>query len=72
MTCNQFCIWLKGYLEAMSDVGLELNDKQLKIVKAKLDSVFKHEIDPSFGDEAHQSELNTIHHYSTKDDIYRC
>ena len=35
--------------------------KQVEQVKKHLNLVFKHEIDPSMGDEDHQDELNKIH-----------
>jgi len=50
MTSRDFCFWLQGFFE-----------RQTKIVKAHLALVFKHEIDPSFGNEEHQNTLNNIH-----------
>lgn len=64
MTSRDFCYWLQGCLE----VGQlkELDEKQTEIVKRHLNMVFKHEIDPSMGDEAHQEELRQIHEGGTE------
>lgn len=61
MTSRDFCYWLQGLFE-VSEIK-ELNEKQLQIVKNHLNLVFKHEIDPSMGDEKHQNELNAIHNH---------
>ena len=37
-----------------------------------LNLVFKHEIDPSMGGEAHQNELNKIHNPFPSDPLMRC
>ena len=45
------------------------------MIKKHLALVFKHEIDPSMGDDKHQEELNSIHNGSNKPDPftkYRC
>jgi hypothetical protein len=62
MTSRDFCYWLQGFIE-ISHVGgdVRLSADQLACVKAHLNLVFKHEIDPSFGDEKKQAELNKIH-----------
>ena len=39
-----------------------LSSTQVNIIKKHLGLVFKHEIDPSMGDDKHQEELNKIHH----------
>lgn len=59
MTSRDFCFWLQGSFE-LSDTD-ELTVKQVKLIKKHLNMVFKHEIDPSMGDEKHQNELNEIH-----------
>lgn len=41
--------------------GFELNPKQVACIQNHLNMVFKHEIDPSHGDEAHQVELAKAH-----------
>jgi len=68
MTSRDFCYWLQGYFEVTS-VGpdpLCLNDIQVACIQKHLNLVFKHEIDPSMGDQAHQDELNTIHNKPPK------
>ena len=59
MTSRDFCYWLQGCLELR---GLEpFNDKQMEILKTHLSMVFKHEIDPSFGDKENQNALTNLH-----------
>ena len=64
MTSRDFCYWLQGAFE----LGLLENPtkEQMQLVKKHLNLVFKHEIDPSMGDEDHQSELNEIHNEKPK------
>lgn len=60
MTSRDFCYWLQGYFE----IGPEnepLSQRQIHIIKNHLAMVFKHEIDPSHGDAAHQKELSKLH-----------
>lgn len=59
MSSRDFIYWLQGFLE-ISDAK-ELTEKQTEVVKRHLSMVFKHEIDPSMGDEKHQEELNHAH-----------
>lgn len=65
MTSRDFCYWLQGYFEIDAMVAKgehrSLSADQIEMVKAHLAMVFKHEIDPSMGDEEHQDELNQIH-----------
>lgn len=63
MTSRDFCYWLQGFFEIASTNGQlpGLTDKQAQMVQKHLALVFKHEIDPSYGDEKHQAELNEIH-----------
>ena len=68
MTSRDFVYWLQGHLEIAEPETLD--KKQLDIVKKHLALVFKHEIDPSYGDSKHQEELNSIH--NSGDTIYRC
>jgi hypothetical protein len=74
MTARDFCFWLQGTFE-VADVK-KLDEKQTSIIKAHLNLVFVHEIDPSMGDEKHQEELNKIHEFpfsnSDNDPIMRC
>lgn len=58
-TAEQFVFWLQGVLEMNS--GAALSADSCAIVIEKLNSVFKHEIDPTMGDAEHQAMLNRIH-----------
>jgi hypothetical protein len=69
MTSRDFCYWLQGYFEVSEPK--EISEKETQMIKKHLALVFKHEIDPSMGDEKHQEELNNIH--GGKDDVvFRC
>jgi hypothetical protein len=57
---TEFCYWLQGYFE-LSPPGVALTAEQTDMVRRHLNLVFKHEIDPSYGDEKQQAELNAIH-----------
>ena len=59
MTSRDFCYWLQGYFEIEDPE--EVNSKQLDMIQKHLSLVFKHEIDPSYGDKEHQKELDEIH-----------
>lgn len=60
MTSRDFCYWLQGAFELFNpEEGL--TSKQLDVVKNHLNLVFRHEIDPSMGDEQHQESLNMLH-----------
>lgn len=67
MTSRDFCYWLQGNFE-INDSD-KLTENQVKIIKKHLSLVFKHEIDPSMGDQNHQGILNQIH---GKDELARC
>jgi hypothetical protein len=60
MTSRDFCYWLQGYFE-LSPSGAALTTEQTDMVRRHLALVFKHEIDPSYGDEKQQAGLNAIH-----------
>jgi len=49
-----FCYFMKGYLQN----NKEFNEKY---IKSELNKCFKHEIDPIYGDESMQNQLNEIH-----------
>lgn len=83
MNSRDFVYWLQGFLEINSASGKEkasqkVNEKanltvgQLDCIQKHLNLVFKHEIDPSFGD--NQEELNNIHHgyENDGDPLLRC
>lgn len=55
MTARDFCFWFQGFIE-IGDPK-ELTPKELDMVKKHLNLVFKHEIDPSMGDDEHQNKL---------------
>ena len=59
MTSRDFCFWLQGFFELADDEHLDPG--QLGCIKRHLALVFKHEIDPSAGDAAHQEKLNEEH-----------
>lgn len=59
MTSRDFAYWLQGYFE-ISDSN-QLSEKQVEMIKRHLALVFKHEIDPSMGNDKHQKLLNEIH-----------
>jgi hypothetical protein len=75
MGSRDFAYWLMGYFE-VSDPK-EIGPKETEMIKKHLALVFKHEIDPSMGDDKHQQLLNEIHTPSNLnrnegDVVYRC
>jgi hypothetical protein len=63
MTSRDFAFWLQGYFEISNPETI--NKGEVELIKKHLNLVFKHEIDPSMGDEKHQEELNQIHSESS-------
>lgn len=67
MKSQEFCYWLQGYFELIEseldkDERMpEISRNQVSCIQKHLALVFAHEIDPSYGDEAHQVKLNKIH-----------
>lgn len=59
MTSRDFAFWLQGFFEVSE--ATELTADQVMRVRKHLNLVFKHEIDPSMGDAAHQADLNKVH-----------
>lgn len=59
MTSRDFAYWLQGFFE-VSKIETLTKD-QTKIIKNHLNMVFKHEIDPSMGDEQHIKTLKELH-----------
>lgn len=59
MTSRDFVYWLQGFMEISE--ATEITPKQLDVIKNHLSMVFKHEIDPSHGDAAHQKKLSDAH-----------
>ncbi len=68
MKSRDFCYWLQGYFEihetrtpGYAHISDALTPERIECIKRHLAMVFKHEIDPSFGDAQKQQELTTIH-----------
>jgi len=64
MKSRDFCYWLQGFfeiVEADHDGKVLLTEKRTDTIKKHLSMVFKHEIDPSMGNNDHQEELTIIH-----------
>jgi hypothetical protein len=59
MTSRDFAFFLQGYFEISNPK--EIGPDETEMIKRHLNLVFKHEIDPSMGDEKHQQVLNEIH-----------
>jgi hypothetical protein len=59
MTSRDFAFWLQGFFEVSN--AETITKEQTQVIKNHLNLVFKHEIDPSMGDDKHQAELNLIH-----------
>lgn len=47
-----FCQWLSGCLDIMTVNNNDFLNEHTKMIDGKLDSIFEHEIDPSFKDKA--------------------
>jgi uncharacterized protein YfkK (UPF0435 family) len=58
MKAVEFCYWLQGLFELQEPDTL--NERQTKLIKAHLNMVFVHDIDPSYP-EGQQKKLNDIH-----------
>lgn len=59
MTSREFTYWLQGFFELSN--AKQLSQEQVACIKAHLNLVFVHEIDPSYGDVQYQKELSDIH-----------
>lgn len=59
MTSRDFAYWLQGYFEIAKPT--EIPKEQAELIRRHLALVFKHEIDPSMGDEKEQKKLNKLH-----------
>lgn len=59
MNSRDFCYWLMGDFELNGVVAI--SEEKAQVIKKHLDLVFKHEIDPSYGDKDHQNALSKIH-----------
>lgn len=54
-----FCLWAKGFLATYAKNGLA--GDSLKNIKNKLNAIFFHEIDKTYGDKVMQDTLNALH-----------
>lgn len=75
MTSRDFCYWLQGYFELQPNAPREthaLKPEQVMLIKAHLNMVFEHEIDPSMGDEKHQDALDFLHGPNDGPVKFRC
>lgn len=65
MKAHEFCYWLQGFFE-IKDLELAgskwtFNNDQIRVIRQHLALAFKHDIDPKYGDDEHQQDLNNIH-----------
>jgi hypothetical protein len=60
MNSRDFSFWLQGFFELTNTAG-GMTPEQTDAVKRHLALVFRHEIDPSMGNQGHQTDLDTIH-----------
>ena len=67
MTSRDFAYWIQGFFELSN--AETITKEQAIMIKKHLNLVFKHEIDPSMGDEKHQQELNDIHNQKVENPI---
>jgi hypothetical protein len=58
MKSRDFCYWLQGLFELQNPKALD--EKQTDLIRAHLQMVFIHEIDPSFP-QNQQEQLNIAH-----------
>lgn len=73
MNSRDFVFWIQGFFEVADPK--EITPEQVDLIKKHLNLVFKHEIDPSYGDEKHQAELNKIHNgpsFNPGNTLIRC
>lgn len=65
MTAVSFAYWLQGFFEISSASGeiTSLNEKQVKMIRAHLNLIFKHDIDPKIdGDNSDTVLINQLIH----------
>ncbi|HEY3799530.1 MAG TPA: hypothetical protein VGL58_14350 [Caulobacteraceae bacterium] len=58
MDSQSFCVWLDGLLDGG---GRALTAEETAAVRQRLSDVFRHEIDPAMGDDAHLARLRRLH-----------
>lgn len=71
MTSRDFCYWLQGFFEVAADAvdPLELNARQVKMIRNHLNLVFVHEIDPSMPDPTGVKQAVHDGNVATKDEL---
>lgn len=73
MTTVNFAYWLQGFFEITGTNTI--TEDQVKMIKAHLNMVFVHDIDPKMGNQAHQNTLNAIHNMggmNANGEVMRC
>jgi len=70
LNSRDFVYWLQGYFEISGSTNA-LTFAQQTIIRNHLNMVFKHEIDPSFGDKEALEALCKIHSGSQVESTYR-
>lgn len=68
-TSREFAYWLQGFFEISG--ATTMTEAQVAVLKQNLNSVFKHEIDPSMGDAEHQAKLRRAHEGGERRDDIR-
>lgn len=66
MKSTEFCYWLQGFFELDENGPKQAEKKtltaeQTECIRRHLSLVFKHEIDPSYGDKKQQEVLQNMH-----------
>ena len=61
MTAQNFVYWLQGFFELSSQRSCPMTEQQVDTIKAHLNLVFAHDIDPKAGPPEVQKKLNDIH-----------
>lgn len=71
MTSENFCYWLQGWFELNSTIDHRegATVETLEMIKAHLNMVFIHEIDPKLGNAEHQAKLDEAHSGPTNQEI---
>lgn len=82
MTSRDFCYWLQGFFEITENkdmkpedlTSVNLTEKQVALIRAHLNLVFKHEIDPSNLDgktDVEKQEYQEIHDGATSGSFFK-
>lgn len=67
MRSRDFVFWLQGYFELNGPKTID--EKETELIKRHLNLVFAHEIDPSYDNEEHLTNLDDIHSPSDWDPV---